>query len=284
MTIASLTQFGQLPALRIEAPDGASAIVTLFGAHVVAWHTADGRERLFCSRQSPLDGSAAIRGGVPVIFPQFSTRGSGMRHGYARVSTWRAGASGLQGQAAYAEFHLRRDDVPAALAHESHFDFELTLRVTVQADQLELAFEVRNSGAQAFAFSAALHSYHAVTQLQRSSLAGLDGLRYSGDQEADGVAPAAPLPFSDHLDRIYYGVSAPLTLHTDAGTDALQIAQSGFADVVVWNPGRANAAALKDMADDEYERFVCVEAAQIAPLEVVAGASWTGTQRLRATR
>lgn len=294
MSIVSTTEFGQLPAIRITAPDGASAIVTLFGAHLVSWKTAAGEERLFCSRQSPLDGSAAIRGGVPVIFPQFSTRGTGMRHGYARVSTWRAGESGVRGNTAYAEFHLNRGDVPAKLAHEVHFDFALTLTVSLHADQLELAFTVTNSGTQPFPFSAALHSYHAVTQMQRSTLAGLDGLRYTDDKGADDIAPAGPLAFSDHLDRIYYSVSAPLLLSTGdgqadggastgKGSAALRIAQSGFADAVVWNPGRANAAALSDMADDEFEKFVCVEAAQIAPVDLAAGASWRGTQLLRVT-
>jgi len=281
MSTVSTTEFGHLPALRIQAPDGATAIVTLFGSHLVSWKTADGHERLFCSRQSPLDGSAAIRGGVPVIFPQFSTRGTGMRHGYARLSTWRTGASGLRGDAAFATFHLRRDDVPAALAHEVHFDFELTLTVTLHGDQLALDFAVHNSGTQALAFCAALHSYHAVAQLQQASLSGLDGVRYTDYTGADSVQPAGLLCFSDHLDSIYFDVAAPLALHTGTGTLAIQ--QSGFADAVVWNPGQAGAAGLKDMADDEFERFVCVEAAQIAPLDLAAGASWTGQQRLRAS-
>ena len=84
----SNTTFGQLPAVTIRAADGAQATVTLYGGHLVSWQTSDGQERLFCSRASSLDGSRAIRGGVPVIFPQFGARGTGMRHGFARVATW----------------------------------------------------------------------------------------------------------------------------------------------------------------------------------------------------
>jgi glucose-6-phosphate 1-epimerase len=80
------TTFGQLPAVLLRAPDGAEAIVTLYGAHLVSWKGSDGRQRLFCSAASVLDGSKAIRGGVPVIFPQFAEQGAGMRHGFARVS------------------------------------------------------------------------------------------------------------------------------------------------------------------------------------------------------
>ncbi|MFZ3287173.1 MAG: D-hexose-6-phosphate mutarotase, partial [Telluria sp.] len=91
---AVLTSFGELPAVQLSAPDGAQATITLYGAHLVSWKSADGRERLFCSTGCALDGSGPIRGGVPVIFPQFAARGTGMRHGFARVSGWRLAASG----------------------------------------------------------------------------------------------------------------------------------------------------------------------------------------------
>ena len=88
------TTFGQLPAIRIASNDGAEAIVTLYGAHLISWKGADGAQRMFRSAKSALDGTKAIRGGVPVIFPQFAERGSGMRHGFARVATWRLEQSG----------------------------------------------------------------------------------------------------------------------------------------------------------------------------------------------
>ena len=104
---ATTTQFGQLPALQLRAPDGAEATITLYGAHVVSWKsvtTADtpGEERLFLSSLSALDGQRAIRGGVLSIFPQFAERGTGMRHGFARVSTWRVIDQGEEYGAAFA--------------------------------------------------------------------------------------------------------------------------------------------------------------------------------------
>src|SRR5437868_277774 len=89
--------FGELAAVRLKAPDGAEATVTLYGAHLVSWKDATGQERLFLSARSALDGSKAIRGGVPVIFPQFAARGAGMRHGFARVLAWRLRETGLDG-------------------------------------------------------------------------------------------------------------------------------------------------------------------------------------------
>ena len=270
--------FGQLPAVTIRAADGAQATVTLYGGHLVSWRGSDGRERLFCSRDSALDGSRAIRGGVPVIFPQFGARGAGMRHGFARVATWQAGASGEQDGAAWAEFTLSQDDLPAAIAAAWPFAFALRLRVTVQASSLAISLTVHNTGAQPFPFSAALHSYFAIDDLAQARIGGLQRVRYSDETPLDALQAEELLQFADKLDRIYYQLPGPLQL--DAGGTTLRLAQQGFTDAVVWNPGAQDAAALPDLADDEYPRFVCIEAALIQPDVLAAGAEWHGSQQL----
>ncbi len=272
--------FGQLPALRIEAADGAAAIVTLYGAHLVSWNSADGAQRLFCSSLSALDGSRAIRGGVPVIFPQFGARGDGMRHGFARVSTWRLADSGVDGEHHFAELALDQNDLTPKLAADWPFAFELRLRVALHGDRLDLALIVRNRGGQAFPFSAALHSYLLVDHLEGCALHGLQHVRFSDEAQHVALQDEAALRLSDKLDRIYYQVPGALTL--DTGGAALRLEQQGFTDVVVWNPGAADAAALADMADLEFERFLCVEPALIEPDLLAAGAEWTGLHSLRA--
>jgi glucose-6-phosphate 1-epimerase len=263
MNVITLAPFGQLPAVRITAADGAEAIVTLFGAHLVSWKSADGRHRLFCSAKSALDGSRAIRGGVPVIFPQFNERGPGMRHGFARVSDWALVDSGSLDGRAYAVFALAPHDLTAARAAEWPHDFLLRLRVEVGAGALAMALEVENRGAAAFSFSSALHTYHLVDRVE--------------DVRIEGVRDTV-LTIGDALDEIFYGIKGDITLHTGAGT--LVLAQDGFTDAVVWNPGAANAAAMADLADDEYERFVCIEPAVIEPATLAAGDTWRGSYRV----
>jgi glucose-6-phosphate 1-epimerase len=255
--------FGQLPAVRITAPDGASAVVTLYGAHLVSWLGADGGERMFMSKRSALDGSRAIRGGVPVIFPQFSEQGSGMRHGFARVSSWRVVGDGVDAGAAWAEFELTDADLAPAHAAAWPHRFALTLRVTVKADTLHMALTVRNTGHAPFPFAAALHTYHLVPHL--------------ADVRIDGVAPGT-LAIDDKLDRIYGGIKGTILLATPARI--LRLEQEGFTDAVVWNPGAADTAALADMDDDEYQRFVCIEPARLAQELLAPGAGWEGRYRL----
>ena len=50
-------------------PTGDCVEILLHGATVISWKSADGHENLFLSSKSALDGSRAVRGGIPVVFP-----------------------------------------------------------------------------------------------------------------------------------------------------------------------------------------------------------------------
>src|SRR5690349_3045588 len=98
MAAAEACDFHGLPAVRWQGRDGATAIATLQGAHLVSWVPAQGGERLFVSERSPFEPGRAIRGGVPVCFPQFADRGPLPQHGFARVLPWKfAGAEETHG-------------------------------------------------------------------------------------------------------------------------------------------------------------------------------------------
>lgn len=55
-------------------PSGESVTVYLYGATVTSWKLANGEEQLFLSEKAVLDGSKAIRGGVPLVFPVSPTQ------------------------------------------------------------------------------------------------------------------------------------------------------------------------------------------------------------------
>lgn len=52
-----------------ELPTGESVTVLLHGATVVSWKDARGDEKLWLSEAARLDGSAPVRGGIPIVFP-----------------------------------------------------------------------------------------------------------------------------------------------------------------------------------------------------------------------
>lgn len=50
-------------------PSGESVEVLLYGATVVGWKDAAGSDKLWLSDKAVLDGSKAVRGGIPLVFP-----------------------------------------------------------------------------------------------------------------------------------------------------------------------------------------------------------------------
>jgi hypothetical protein len=50
-------------------PSGESVEILLHGATVTSWKSASGEENLWLSDKAILDGSKAVRGGIPVVFP-----------------------------------------------------------------------------------------------------------------------------------------------------------------------------------------------------------------------
>jgi glucose-6-phosphate 1-epimerase len=51
-----------------KLPSGDSCEISLHGATVISWKSG-GRENIWLSENAVMDGSKAIRGGVPVCFP-----------------------------------------------------------------------------------------------------------------------------------------------------------------------------------------------------------------------
>ena len=275
-----------MPAVVLERPDGAQAVVLLHGGHVVSWHAAGApQEQLYLSPRSLFADDTAIRGGVPVIFPQFADRGPFVRHGFARNRRWQLYGGAVRGDAADPQVTLRLNDDATTRALWPHA-FTLDLTVRLGRNTLDIDLACTNAGSAAWAFTAALHTYLAVHDVAQLQLHGLSGLacddRVAG---AHRVQDAQPLRIAGEVDRVYADVPGPLQVEAPepAGWRVREIAQQGFTDVVVWNPGAARCAALPDMPADGYRHMLCVEAARITrPVTLAAGQSWTGTQTLRA--
>ncbi len=276
--IKPTTALGQ-PAMWLRAPDGAQATVLLHGATLVSWIPAGGVERLYVSPLAEAGPGRAVRGGVPVIFPQFELRGPLPRHGFARNREWQW-VEGAE-RAGNVIGVLRLGDDAATRAIWPHA-FEAELSFSLSGQQLDVELAITNTGSAPFDFTAALHTYLAVGDLQRTQLGGLLGAHYTdsltGRQQQQELDPFG---FAGEIDRIYRGATGAQQLVSPAGR--LLIDREGFDDVVVWNPGPDKAAAMADLPDDGWLDMVCVEAAQIAePVVLAPGQEWVARQGFRA--
>lgn len=236
---------------------------------------------MFLSKQAEFAPGTAIRGGVPVIFPQFSGFGSGQRHGFARNQEWRLTQAKSTADFSQCTFTLEPND--AILAQWPH-RFRLEFTVTLQNQHLRMALTVHNVDDKPFTFSAALHTYFSISDIKRVGLNGMEGRYYWDNNSSDFhkdrfVDHQNSLEFPNAIDRVYFGCQTPLQLID--GNERLNIQAEGFEEVVVWNPGAEATKKLKDMADDEYRQMLCVEAAIIdKPVTLAPGETWSGSQVL----
>ncbi|WP_374485801.1 D-hexose-6-phosphate mutarotase [Zoogloea sp.] len=266
------------PVLKLQTPDGAVALISLFGAHVLSWTPAGGEDRLYLSPQAIFDGSTAIRGGVPVCFPQFASLGPLPKHGFARNRRWEVTTTRAGKDYAVATLRLSDDDATHALWPHA---FTAEMSLSIGGDRLDMELEVENTGDAPFSFTAALHTYLKVREVEALSIEGLRGLEYRDSADGDRIKKetGVGLAIEGEVDRVYHG--APRTLLVREDRRAMGVHTENFPDVVIWNPWEEKCAALADMPADGFRRMLCVEAAAVKePVELAAGASWWGRQTL----
>lgn len=270
------------PCLRLRAGPHDSVLVALHGAQVLSWVSA-GRERLYLSPLAVFDGQGAIRGGVPLCFPQFNQRGPLIKHGFARHLPWQRApdpscAPSLPGSPAAALVLRLTDDARTQAWWPHRFVVELALHLS--PGRLHMALSVRNSGAEAWSFTTAMHNYLRVDDIAQVRVEGLQGCaRWDALTDTHSVQQGA-LRVQGEYDSVLQAAAATVQLHD--GAHVLALAQSpSLQNTVVWNPGAAQCAQLADMPADGYSAMLCIEAAQIdTPVQLALGATWSGWQTL----
>jgi glucose-6-phosphate 1-epimerase len=287
-----LERFQGQQAHRLSLSNGDTVLVADQGAQVLSWVSL-GKERLYLSPRSVWDGRTAIRGGVPVCFPQFNQRGvdgqgrpdaaqpSLPKHGFVRNMTWALHEAQATDHAASLHMVLRSSAVSLALWSQA---FELRLAVSLEPQILRVTLTVCNTDTKPLQFTGALHTYLAVNQLADTQLHGLHACtEWDALHNTQGLG-LDPLRFDAPFDRVYTASTTPLRQTCgSASGQSIEITQSpAWANTVVWNPGAALCATLPDLPPNAHAHMLCVEAAQVfAPITVPPKQAWQAWQSLR---
>ena len=259
----------------------ASVTVYLHGAHVSSW-MYKGEEMLFMSEQAVYNGSKALRGGVPICFPQFGDLGPvKAQHGFARNLPWTLVEKVQTPGSAMVRLSLFTMQPESEWPHP----YVLTNTVTISAGgKLTQELSVMNPGAGPFTFTTALHTYFRVAA-SGAKVTGLLGKTYldSLDGRASKQDAAETVVFPGEVDRIYMDV--PRTVTVSDSKRLFQIdTNEEFADAIVWNPFIDKAKRMGDYGDDEWKLHVCHEVARTGqPVTLAPGKMWTGKQEITAS-
>jgi glucose-6-phosphate 1-epimerase len=260
---------------------GATAEIYRRGAQVTSWKRANGVEMLFLAQNNQVAPGEPLRGGIPVIFPQFGTMGTLPMHGFLKTAMWEIVESSKDpGGAEYAL--LRTSDTEVTRALWPH-PFRATLRVTLD-EALSTSITIENTGNAPLEFQCALHTYLRVGDVRRVTITGLERATYQ-DWRRKGVerrGGTAPVRIEGAINRVYLRRPTRVSLYDESRGRTVLIDRAGFNDVVVWNPGEDQARTTIGLAEGEWLSMLAVESAQIAPrVQLAPGQLWSGTQRLR---
>jgi len=258
-------------------PSGASVEVYMNGAHVTSWKTPPGVELLFLSRSAWFESGKPIRGGIPIVFPQFSGQGPLPQHGLVRTMPWELTETSIEdNDTIVAQLSVTDSEDTRAIWP---YEFRLCLNVRLKANDLTVSLRVYNAGEE-FDFQTAFHTYFRVTNIAKAGVYGLnsseflDALReYTREQESREV-----IHFAQETDRIYVRTRDELVLEDAGNRSSITITKQNMPDVVLWNPWVDKSRRMQDFADDEYLDMVCVETGVIEyPVHLTCGDTWEGT-------
>jgi glucose-6-phosphate 1-epimerase len=284
-TVLRDTGLGGLPRVLLKHKAGASAEVYNFGATLTSYKPTPEREVLFVSQKAVFDGKKAIRGGVPLVFPQFGQPKKEMaQHGFARSSNWELSDTAVTDDVVRAVFHLTDTEATRALWP---FPFLLSYTLSLTARTLTTSLRIENKGESPFEAQALLHTYLRVADIKKVSLRGyhqhafLDKVDMPKEGGALPVEGREVVEIGKETDRVYEtganevsvmeGGEERVRVEYTASTVAKDGSDEPFPkpDCVLWNPWVDKSKAMADFGDEEWKEMVCVEPGMVKTFNVL---------------
>jgi glucose-6-phosphate 1-epimerase len=252
----------------------AELLVAQQGAHILSYQLAGQPPLIWLNDEAVFKTGKSIRAGVPVCWPWFGVfernpqsvqamragKEAPSAHGFVRAMDWELGGIEAEGESLKVEFLL---PYPEGGFPGWPHQVDLTLSIRLD-DQLHIQLSSHNRGADTVSISQALHSYFAVSDVREVHVEGVDGLNYIETLDNwKTVTQAGDLRFTGETDRIYLDAPPQLTIVDPAWERRIVLTSSGSRTAVIWNPWIDRAAAFSDMADDGWQRMLCIETANV---------------------
>lgn len=241
------------PILKIDTPL-CTAAISLYGGHILEWAPKGARPVLFLSPNVAFKKGKALRGGIPLCWPWFgkNTEDASLpSHGVARTALWQL-AQTEELEDGTLRLLLALPPV-AELMPSAALAVEMGRTLTLSLMTLDVP--------RSMPFSAAMHTYFAVSDYEKVAVTGLEECAFTEFAEDPTPHAEDPLIPAGHIDRIYCPVDehAEITIHDPAWSRSIRITRSGSGSAVVWNPGAELAAGMGDLGAGNERGFLAVE-------------------------
>ena len=266
----------------------AELLVAQQGAHILSYQLAGQPPLIWLNDEAVFKTGKSIRAGVPVCWPWFGvfdrnpqsvqamrvSNEAPSAHGFVRAMDWELGGIEAEGESLKVEFLL-----PYPEGGFPGWPHQVDLTLSIRLDeQLHIHLTSHNRGAETVSISQALHSYFAVSDVREVHVEGVDGLNYIETLDNWKTVPqTGDLRITGETDRIYLDAPPLLSIVDPAWERRIELTSSGSRTAVIWNPWIDRAAAFSDMADDGWQRMLCIETANVMDdvVKLKPGASHT---------
>lgn len=251
----------EFPIVRVVNAHGEAAIA-MHGAHLLDFRPVDAQPLLYLSPLSNFQEGIPIRGGIPICWPWFAAHPKYPDkpfHGCARDRFWELeGVAEPDENVTELAFRLAPEKIPSELYSQA---IDLTLNITVSR-ALDITLTTTNRGLKPLIVGGALHSYFAISDIKTILVEGLEGHEFV-DTARKGILghQEGAIHFDRPINRIYKN-TGPIATIVDPGWERrIRIDAKGSRTTVVWNSWIEQSRETKDLPDDGYRHFVCVETA-----------------------
>ncbi|PIA40805.1 hypothetical protein AQUCO_02400106v1 [Aquilegia coerulea] len=231
--------FNGLEKVVLREVRGSSAEVYLHGAHVTSWKNDHGEELLFVSSKAAFKPPKAIRGGIPICFPQFSNMGSLDQHGFARNRLWSVDEDPppfptTSSNKAFVDLILKTSDEDLKCWPHS---YEFRLRVTLgPGGDLMLTSRIRNTNTDGkpFTFTFAYHTYFSVSDISEVRVEGLETIDYLDNlQDRERFTEQGDaITFESEVDKIYLSTPTKIAILDHEKKRTFVLRKDGLPDAV----------------------------------------------------
>jgi glucose-6-phosphate 1-epimerase len=206
-------------------------------------------ELLYLSPLGQIGTKQTLRGGIPVLFPQFGNFGNLKKHGFVRDLNWKLVNEENNQNDLFVEYEY-------VIAKDHFLDWKhsakLNLKASVINNVFNIIIQILNIGDSSFEFTGGLHPYFKINSRSAIKINGLESSSF------EDTFPEIRFELSSDrvIERLYFTNN---DIFFNNGSDNLVIKSKGFESWMIWNPGMDMAKALNDLPDDDWNKFICIE-------------------------
>lgn len=251
----------------------ASVLIAEQGAQVLEFQLKDQQPIVWLSEQAQYQKGQPVRGGIPLCWPWFGDLKRNpitvqSMHQQPDLAPFHGAARNLDWQLDEISHTTDQPSLTLLLSEPviADWPYPVSVRCTfsLKQDRLTLTLSTHNHSNKTLHLSQALHTYLAISDIQRVQVEGLAGCRYIEtlenwqERQQEGL-----LSFQGETDRIYQDVPPVIRLLDFGWQRQLCLKAERSKSTVVWNPWANKARRLSQFAEHAWQHMLCIETANV---------------------